>query len=161
MCDTPTLSRTERRKARTDHWCSECRRPIVAGQLYESCTTLFDGSWQQHAFCVICADAWTIFQPAIGPHGCAVIGELWSTAVETGAFRRLPAPASDAEAARLGAAIGRLYGAAMGCEDDHYIIRRKNAEEWAARGAGRSALSLLVASYRIQRRPWSADRGQP
>lgn len=42
------------RKARKQHECFECRRPIESGDRYEYATFLFDGRWSQHRTCFPC-----------------------------------------------------------------------------------------------------------
>lgn len=41
-------------KARRDHHCGGCRRPIAAGELYVRERWLFEGSWDTQAVCGAC-----------------------------------------------------------------------------------------------------------
>lgn len=71
--DTATVYNVERRRARKEHACCECREPITIGQEHEYISMLFDGSWSDHRLCLLCSE--------IGDHfacGGRVAGTLWS-----------------------------------------------------------------------------------
>jgi hypothetical protein len=53
-CDGPSVSRTERRRARKDHDCCECREPIRKGDEHEVVTGCWDGRWDEFRTCLLC-----------------------------------------------------------------------------------------------------------
>lgn len=57
MCDDstePDVFRSEIRRARKAHRCDECRRVIPAGSRYRYVSGLWDGRWDDFAFCLRC-----------------------------------------------------------------------------------------------------------
>lgn len=78
-------------KARKDHKCTECRRVIPKGSLYERTSGLFDGDFFTEHTCMDCADIRAAFNCGDG----VAIGELWESMVyafpqlTTGCFTRL------------------------------------------------------------------------
>ena len=53
-CDTWVWFRSAQRTARKSHTCTECRRPIAAGEIYEYATGKLDEGVRQFRTCVQC-----------------------------------------------------------------------------------------------------------
>jgi hypothetical protein len=52
--DSPDVYSAEQRKARVRHVCYECHGPILPGERYERCSSLFDGDWTIAKTCCRC-----------------------------------------------------------------------------------------------------------
>lgn len=59
-------------KARRNHMCSECRRTIQPGEIYERVGMLFDGRWSRFKTCAHCMAARSWLEKVCGGflHGC-------------------------------------------------------------------------------------------
>ena len=71
--DYATVFNVDKRRARKEHRCCECRDAIAVGELHEYVTMLFDGAWSSFRSCLLCSE--------IGNHfacGGRVVGTLWS-----------------------------------------------------------------------------------
>ena len=42
------------RKARKEHWCTECSDTIKKGERYEYVTSFYDGGWSEYKTCLPC-----------------------------------------------------------------------------------------------------------
>ena len=52
--ESPVVHRVECRRARGDHWCCECSRPIQVGERHEVVTGRWDGAWSTYRTCRTC-----------------------------------------------------------------------------------------------------------
>lgn len=81
-CDDnmPAVYREEKRVARKEHTCWECRRPIAKGDIYVVCSGVWDGRGDSYKWCDTCA---TISNLANGlfDDWCFIFGDL-QTCVE-------------------------------------------------------------------------------
>lgn len=70
--DYCTVSTSKMVKARKPHECDECSKIIQPGEIYECCTSLFDGEWSRMNVCAICSEISIAFS-------CEgrVIGNMW------------------------------------------------------------------------------------
>ncbi len=151
MCEAATVTHVTRRCARIRHQCDECFRLVTPGEFYDDVRSLVDGSWSTMAHCRWCAIAWTLLFPLVD-RKCVEYSRLWETAVEAGAFRRLDAPATIDDAADLGGALGRLYGAAHDAEDRHFALYRERGPSRCA-PQGRPGLRARAHGGRVRRPP--------
>lgn len=56
-CDEyATVYNVDKRRARKEHRCCECRDPIPVGALHEYITMLFDGAWSSSRVCLLCSE---------------------------------------------------------------------------------------------------------
>lgn len=71
--DGPSCSDTVTRRARKEHVCCECRKPIAKGQLYEYISGVWDGRPDSFKTCLLCVEIRDHF-------ACRgwIFGEVWS-----------------------------------------------------------------------------------
>jgi hypothetical protein len=70
--DGPEVYSSTMRKAKKEHICGECRKPIKVGETYEYVTGLWDGRWDWHKTCRICVAIRDDFME------CGwIFGQLW------------------------------------------------------------------------------------
>src|SRR5277367_3969530 len=70
----PEFSQITMPKARKQHICEECARPIAIGQRYQKCVCKFDGELFDNKTCLQCAE----IRSAFSCDGWPMFGELWN-----------------------------------------------------------------------------------
>ena len=55
MCEMPTVFAEKEVRARVQHRCCECTRPIVAGDNYVRSSGLWNSRWSRYKTCSRCA----------------------------------------------------------------------------------------------------------
>lgn len=79
--EVATLFNVVVRRARKQHKCCECRRPIEKRFVYAHISILFDGRWSDHKQCGDCMEAFAMAEEFGCPYveGLAMeINESWS-----------------------------------------------------------------------------------
>lgn len=124
-CDErATVYNTDKRRARKEHVCVECRDPIKRGELHEYITMLFDGSWSSYRMCLLCTEIGDHFSCGNG----RILETLWSD-LEENFFRDMamggPCMQGLSPAAKL-----KLVERRMGWYFDQDEIEDSAWDEW-------------------------------
>lgn len=83
-CEMPACSDSVMRKARKQHKCYECQRPIEPGERYEYYSGIWDGEPESYKTCRHCKIARDFHMHG----GCFCFGELRSELRERARHRR-------------------------------------------------------------------------
>lgn len=73
-CEMPKVFNESKRKAKKQHNCCECDRPILKGENYFMLQGLWDGQWRNYKQCSICHDIGKKYQDETNE--CYPLGEL-------------------------------------------------------------------------------------
>lgn len=76
--DAPEVYNARMVKARREHKCYECGRPILRGQMYERVSGRWDGDWGTYRFCSDCE----AIAKGLSCDGSRVFGNLWDDIAE-------------------------------------------------------------------------------
>lgn len=82
MCDIAEVYEIEKRKARKDHRCEECRGTIKAGEIYCFHHGVFDGSGFSNKICVDCDAIRDEMNKKVGIYDQVCVGELQDAVFE-------------------------------------------------------------------------------
>jgi len=76
--DGPTVYNSHHPRARHEHRCYECKRPILPGHVYERVSGRWDGEWNTYRFCADCE----AIANGLSCDGSREFGNLWDEITE-------------------------------------------------------------------------------
>jgi hypothetical protein len=82
MCEIAEVYEIEKRKARKDHRCEECRGAIKAGEIYCYHHGVFDGAGFSHKVCVDCEQIRTELNKELDTYDQVCVGEICDAVFE-------------------------------------------------------------------------------
>lgn len=86
--DYPAIFNSDKRKARKEHICYECRGAINKGESYFVDSMIFDGEWSKYKICSKCDRRRILISKTLASDEASFYGELMSDWEEYVSIRR-------------------------------------------------------------------------